>query len=151
MKKFMFGLERVRQWRAEQVEAEKLKLRRLFDERRAVEAAASLLERQQAEAQRAILAQSSLEAQQLGALDAFRNHVRREKLRLAQRMAECEHRIAEQRRRLLEVRRQFRLLERMKQREWEDWNRALRAETENLSAEAHLAQWSRTHRRLPGG
>lgn len=150
MKKFSFGLERVRQWRAEQVESEKLKLRRLFDERHALEAAGALLDRQQAEEEKNIRAQTKLDAQQLGALDAFRLYVKSEKLRLAGRIADCDQRIAAQRQRLLDVRRQFRLLERMKTRELDDWNRALTREIDDLAAEVHLAQWGSAQRRLAG-
>jgi len=140
VKKFSFGLERVLEWRAGQVESEKIKLRRLFDERHALEAAGVILDREQAEEERTIRSQANLEAQQLSALGAFQRHVKNEKLRLAGQIADCGRRIAEQRQRLLEVRRQFRLLERMKQRDWEAWNRALAGETDALAAEAHLAQ-----------
>lgn len=151
MKKFSFGLDRVRQWRAEQVESEKLKLRRLFDERHALEAAGALLDRELADAEKNIRAQTNLNSQQLGALDAFRMYVKSERLRLAAQIAGCDHRIAEQRQRLLDVRRQFRLLERMKEREWNDWNRALAHEIDGLAAEVHLAQRSNAGRRSAGG
>lgn len=149
MKKFSFGLDRVRQWRAEQVESEQFKLRRLFDERHALEAAGALLDRERAEAEKNVRLQTILDAQQLGALDSFRLYVKSENLRLAGRIVDCDHRIAEQRQRLLDLRRQFRLLERMKQREWDDWNRALTRETDGLAAEVHLAQWSNAGRRSP--
>jgi hypothetical protein len=147
VKKFSFGLERVRAWRAEQVETEKLKLRRLFDERRAMEAAGALLDRELAEAEKNVRSQVHLDAQQLGALEAFKLFVKSEKSRLVARLAECDHRIAAQRQRLLDVRRQFRLLERMKRRELDDWNRALTRESEELAAEVHLSQWESAHRR----
>lgn len=148
MKKFSFGLERVREWRAEQVESEKLKLRRLLDERHALEAAGALLDREQAEAEKNVRGQTSLDAQQLGALDAFRLYVKAEKLRLAERIAGCDQRIAAQRQRLLDVRRQFRLLERMKKREWDEWDRALTREIDSLAAEVYLSQWANANRRL---
>jgi hypothetical protein len=147
VKKFSFGLDRVRQWRAEQVESEKLNLRRLFDERHALEAAGALLDREQSTEEKNVRAQTKLEAQQLRALDAFRVFVKSEKLRLAARIADCDCRIAAQRRRLLDVRRQFKLLERMKTREWNDWNLALEREIDGLAAEVHLSQWNSANRR----
>jgi hypothetical protein len=147
VKKFSFGLERVRAWRAEQVETEKLKLRRLFDERHALEAAGALLDRELAEAEKNVRSQVHLDAQQLCSLDAFKLYVKSEKSRLVARIAECDHRIAAQRQRLLDVRRQFRLLERMKRREWDDWNRALTREIDELAAEVHLSQWERANQR----
>ena len=145
MKKFSFGLERVRAWRAEQVELEKLKLRRLFDERHAMEATGALLDRELAEAEKNVRSQVRLDAQQLCALDAFKLYVKSEKSRLVARVAECDHRIAAQRQRLLDVRRQFRLLERMKRRELDDWNHALTREIDELAAEVHLSQWERAN------
>jgi hypothetical protein len=145
VKKFSFGLDRVRTWRSEQVETEKLKLRRLFDERHAMEAAGALLDRELAEEEKHVRSQVHLDAQQLGALDAFKLYVKSEKSRLVARLAECDHRIAAQRQRLLDVRRQFRLLERMKRRELDDWNRALTRETDELAAEVHLSQWGRAN------
>jgi hypothetical protein len=147
VKKFSFGLERVRAWRAEQVETEKLKLRRLFDERHALEAAGALLDQELAEAEKNVRGQTRLDAQQLCALDAFKLYVKSEKSRLVARVAECDHRIAAQRQRLLDVRRQFRLLERMKRRELDDWNRALTREIDELAAEVHLSQWERANQR----
>ncbi len=147
MKKFSFGLQHVLEWRGEQVESEKIKLRRLFDERHALEAAGQLLDGEQAEEERNVRSQANLEAQQLSALDAFRRHVRNEKLRLAGQIADCGRRIGEQRQRLLDARRQFRLLERMKQRQWEEWNHALASETDALAAETHLGQWVKLNRR----
>ena len=147
MKKFSFGLDRVRAWRSEQVETEKLKLRRLFDERHAMEAAGALLDRELSEAEKTVRSQARLDAQQLCALDAFKLYVKSEKSRLVARLAECDHRIAAQRQRLLDVRRQFRLLERMKQRELDDWNHALTHEIDELAAEVHLSQWERANRR----
>lgn len=148
MKKFSFGLERVREWRAEQVESEKLKLRRLFEERHAMDAAGALLDREQAEAEENVRGQTSLDAQQLGALDAFRSYVKCEKLRLAERIAGCDRLIAAQRQKLLDVQRQFRLLERMKKRDWDEWNRALASEIDQLAAEVHLSQRGSANRRL---
>ena len=147
MKRFSFGLDRVREWRAEQVETEKLKLRRLFDERHAMEAAGALLDGALAAEEKNVRRQVHLDAQQLGALDAFKLYVKSEKSRLVARVAECNHRIAAQRLRLLDVRRQFRLLERMKRREWDDWNRALAHELDELASEVHLSQWESAHRR----
>ena len=98
-----------------------------------------------AEAEKNVRSQVHLDAQQLGALEAFKLYVKSEKLRLIARVAECDHRIAAQRQRLLDVRRQFRLLERMKWRELDDWNRALTREIDELAAEVHLSQWERAN------
>ena len=151
MKRFEFPLERVREWRAGEVESEKQKLRQLFAERHSIEAAGALLEREHLEAQQKIRSQVLLDSPELRALDAFGRHVRAERMRRAERLEECSRRIEAQRSRLLEARRQCRLLEKMKQRGQEEWSRALARELDDFASEMHLAQWSRAARRSADG
>ena len=147
MKRFSFPLERVRQWRNMQVEVEHSKLRQLFDEMRRLELASERLAAAVAEAefavQEAASTRQAVDGQQLADLDDYRLYSKREEQRLAAQREQLQGRIAEQRGRLVEARRNFRLLEKLKQSRLEEWERDYHREVESLASELHLARWNR--------
>lgn len=147
MKRFSFPLERVRQWRNMQVDVEHSKLRQLFDEMRRLELASERLTAVVAEAEFAIQEAAStkqtVDGQQLADLDDYRLYSKREEQRLAAQREQLQGRIAEQRGRLVEARRNFRLLEKLKQSRLQEWERDYHREMESLASELHLARWNR--------
>jgi hypothetical protein len=78
----------------------------------------------------------------LAALGSFRLHVRKKNAELAARRVECEARLAAGRGEMLEARRRLRLLERLRDRRFEDWRLARDKELEELAAESYLARWT---------
>ncbi len=140
MKRFEFRLERVLEWRHGQLDIELAGLGRLTAEAQAIDRRRGEIEAERASAEKSLMSSATVEAQQLTALDAFRAWVRQESGRLASQRAEWEHKIAEQRRKVLEARRRFRLLERLKERRRAEWDAEFNRELENLAGELYLAR-----------
>lgn len=143
MKTFEFSLERVREWRDERVQLEESRLEHLYGELRGIEARRSELEASRTTADRGLLQAASVTAEQLRSLDEFRRYVRAQRLLLVAETADCERRIEEQRLKVIEVRRQFRLLDRLKAKKFALWQADFNRDIENHATEAYLAKWKR--------
>lgn len=142
MKKFSFPLETARRWRERQAEAEEARLESLIAAKRTVERRMAALDDElQAEHRR--IEDRSFDAHELAMLDEFRTWVIREKQRLGTARAECERRIAAQQAVLVEARRRFRLVDRLKEKALIEWHAANTKEQEDLAAELYLARRAR--------
>jgi len=145
MKRFEFRLERVREWRFVRMELEQARLEELFGELHSLEAAERRLAAEIEEAERGVQAaatgQRAVEGHQFVELDEYRLYVRRQEQRLAAQKAEVRERIAAQRERLLLARRDYRLLEKLKEKAFKQWQAGYDKEIENLASEMFLAQW----------
>jgi len=139
VKKFSFPLETARRWRERQAEMEEGRLQALFAEKRAIERRTAALADELLAEHRRIEDRSS-EARELALLDAFRTWVNREKRRLGALRAECERRIAAQQAALVEARRRFQLVDRLKEKALVEWHAANAKEQEDLAAELYLAR-----------
>ena len=142
MKRFAFSLERVRQWREEQLAIESLRLERLFAEKSLIEQSWALLEREASESAATVSRVSSFDAVELQAVDAFRRHVIAQRALFAARLADCERRIEAQQRQVMEARRKCELLARLKERKWKTWSEELARELELQASEVYLAKWN---------
>ncbi|HTR34583.1 MAG TPA: hypothetical protein VMH80_01695 [Bryobacteraceae bacterium] len=140
MKRFEFSLERVRRWRSEQASLEELKLRQMIASRAQLEGARRQAEAQGRRAADQLLAKASLEASELHQLDAYRLHIHRLVTDLDNRARQCEAQIAKQRQRVIEARRQFELLDRLRTTALAEWRAASNKEQEDLAAELFLAK-----------
>jgi hypothetical protein len=58
---------------------------------------------------------------------------------------ECQNELAARQAVMLEARRRCRLLERLKERRWAEWQSAAGRELDELAADSYLAQWARRH------
>jgi flagellar export protein FliJ len=142
MKKFAFPLETARKWRARQAELEEVRLQLLLTEKQTLEERVASLQAELDREHRRI-EDISFDAGELSRLDGFRVWVTREKQRLRNSVAECEKRIGAQRSELLEARRRFQLVDRLKEKALLDWSRAGAKEQEDLAAELYLARLGR--------
>ena len=148
MNAFRFPLERVMDWRRQQMELEEAKLRQQA-------AAIAQLDRTRAQLQAAGIAAeidvrrwTPLAGSDLAALGGFRRHVRDQEQQLAvQRVARAQQ-MSGQQQVLLEARRRYRLLERLRERRLAEWQEAVDRELETLAAESHSARLSREARRV---
>jgi len=140
VKRFTFRLEQVFDWRRQQAEIEEMKLERLFCDLRKAEDDQQQAERDRAEAADSVLSGASVTAQDLAALDSYRQHLDRVKRRLELQHADCLKRIAEQQKHVLESQRRVKLLENLKGRRLREWEYALQREIDNLAAELHLTR-----------
>ena len=146
MKRFQFPLERVRRWRLEQAGVEELKLQQLRAELAAMQAARQQIETEAAETVRLILAQPMVEPLELETMDSFRIYIKNKVQRFLDRERQWGVKVAEQCQRVIEARRQFELLDKIRQRAFGEWRAAVEKEQETLAAELFLAKARRDYR-----
>lgn len=141
MKAFRFPFDRVRQWRAQQLEIEEVRLQKLFADRQAIRAQRAALDEERLREERAVRAPGSAAAQDLAVLDAFGRYVVAEKKKLTEAEAGCATRIAAQQQQVTEARRRVELLDRLKEKRLAEWRLEFDREQENLAGELFLAKW----------
>lgn len=141
MNAFRFRLERVLAWRRSQLDLAEIEFRQLTAAVAAVDQALAELETAGLRAEILVRDWSPVCGRDLAALGSFRLHVRKKNAELAMRRAECNGRLKAGRTAMLEARRRLRLLERLRQRRFEDWRLARDKELEALAGESYLARW----------
>ena len=146
MKRFAFPLQRVLEWRRSRVDIEQSRLEQLLGERSRLKEAAAQLEAALAGARRAVFepaaAGEPVDRGALAALDDFTLYVKHRRQLLLARRTELDQQIAAQRARLVVARRDFRLLDKLRERALAGWELEYAKELENLASELHLARWS---------
>ena len=150
MKRFDFPLETVRRWRLERVGIEELNLRQILFEKQKLAAAKLQIESETAQTARQVLAQPSVGSLELESLDSYRLYTRSQIRHLENQERQCEAKIVAQREKVLEARRQFELLERLRQKALTEWRAAGNKEQEEIAAELFLAKSIRERRRAEG-
>lgn len=141
MNAFRFPLERVLDWRQSELELAEIKFQQLTAALAAVDKARAELETAGIRAEILVRDWSPVCGRDLAALGSFRLHVKKKNEELAAQRAACADRLAAGRNAMLEARRRFRLLERLKERRLEDWRVARDKELEELASESYLARW----------
>ena len=144
MKRFQFPLDRVRRWRSEQASFEELKLQQLRAELDRLAAARAASEAEAAETAQQVLSQPRIDPVELTTLETYRMHLRRRIYELDNLIDQCASKIARQRERVIEARRQFELLDRLYQKAWNEWSAAVNKQQEELAAEMFLAKSARS-------
>jgi hypothetical protein len=147
MKRFHFPLETARRWRLERAGIEELKLGQILAEKQKLAAARGQIQGEIAQTARQVLEKPSIPALELESLDSFRVHVRGRIRKLEDQEKGCEARMVEQRNKVLEARRQFELIERLRQKALTEWRAAGNKEQEDLAAELFLAKSIRERKR----
>jgi flagellar FliJ protein len=143
VKRFVFRLESVLRWRRSLFEQEQNRLHALVAERDAILLRLKDLEELRQRAEQALLEAPAVTGSELAALEAYRRRLNLERARKQQELADCEARIEAQRQRVLEAQRRVRLLERLRERRFSEWEAELNRELEALAAESYLARWKR--------
>ena len=147
MKRFHFPLETARRWRLERAGIEELTLRQILAEKQKLVSAKGRIQGEMAQTVRQVLAQPSIAGPELENLDSFRLYGRGRVRNLENQERECEARIIEQRNKVLEARRQFELIERLRQKALTEWRAAGNKEQEDTAAELFLAKTIRERNR----
>jgi len=140
MRRFEFTLEVVLRWRRSQLDMEELKLRRLLVELADLERRTSDLESVQSVSRQHVQSPTASLAEREG-LAGYLRWSKSERENLAASTAECCTRIASQRTALVEARRRYELLDKLKMRRHDEWEKALAKEVEDTATEAFLARW----------
>lgn len=91
-----------------------------------------------------LLKSAAISGPELQAFAAFQRRIKNERAALRMQRAQCEAQIAAQRKRLLKARRDFRVLEKLKQRRFQAWTYLSEREIENTAAEAYISKWIRS-------
>jgi flagellar export protein FliJ len=142
MKRFSFPLDRVLSWRRTQQRLEEVKLEGIHAEVRLIDAQAAALEGEW-NALQLLPVPGGFSSLELAARDQFRKHLTREQQRLADVRRAVEKRLDDQKNELTRKRRDVKLLEKIRQRRWEAWNRAATNEIDLQAAESALFRWTR--------
>lgn len=141
MKRFEFPLERVRQWREKRVSIEEARMERLTAELQAVETRRAELEQERSSNELAVMRTGAVDSAQLQAMEGFGRYVRAQRTVLANARIDCERKIAEQRQRIIEARREAQLLDKLRERRLTTWQIEFDKDIEAQAAEAYLAKW----------
>jgi flagellar export protein FliJ len=149
MTTFTFRLEKVLRWRQAKLELEQFALSRLLAEFARWDAVIAQLEGARREAENAVLSCGPVAGGDLAALAAYQERVQKERQISLDRRRNCEQRIEQQRAKLLAARREFRLLEKLRQVRRAEWETAVNREFEDLAAETYLARWAPRARPQP--
>jgi hypothetical protein len=144
MKRFQFQLERVRRWRLEQLGLEELKLQQVRAELQALADAKQQVRDQLSQSRQDVLAQPTLRGLDLENLDSYGIHVHERVREFENRERQCDAKVAEQRARVLEARRQFELLDGLRKKALVRWNAEAEKEQEALAAELFLSRSTRS-------
>ena len=86
---------------------------------------------------------SVLQSRELNSLDGFRKYLRQQKARLEGLRAHTSQRLDTQRQRLQEARRAAELLDKLKERAHERWEKDANKEWDAFAEEVFIAQWKR--------
>jgi flagellar export protein FliJ len=142
VKAFQFPLQKVLDLRARQLELEEAKLQRAAAALAVVDREREDLLKGRADAEALVRGVAAVPGEELAALGAFRTYTEGHAKRIAQRRAEAEKALEQQRSVMLEARRRLRLLERLKERRHEEWSAAAAKELEEIASESYLARWA---------
>jgi flagellar export protein FliJ len=142
MTTFTFRLEKVLRWRQAKLDLEQFALSRLLAESARWGAVIAKLEGARREAENAVLSSGPVAGGDLAALATYQARVQKERQISLDRRRDCERRIEQQRAKVLAARREFRLLEKLRQVRRTEWETAVNREFEDLAAETYLARWA---------
>jgi flagellar biosynthesis chaperone FliJ len=142
MTTFKFRLERVMRWRQSKLEVEQFTLSRLSVERARWDHVLAELETSRAHADRLVLSSVSVHGRDLQAMVRYKELIGKQEQMALTRRAECDRKIEQQRDRLMQARREFRLLEKLRHLRRTEWEAAVDREFEALAAESYLALWN---------
>lgn len=146
MKAFRFSLEKALHWRRVQLEMEEKQFQRQAAGLAEMDRVRAELEAAAIRAEVQVRNRKPLAGLDLAALAGFRQYVHNEEQALAARRAECQDQLNQQQRIMMEARRRYRLLERLKERRLAAWRAAADRELDQLAAESHLAGIARRRR-----
>jgi flagellar export protein FliJ len=138
---FRFRLQKVLDWRRTQLEIEETHYRQQCAALAEIDRARAELAAEGIHTEAEVRRWNPVTERDLAALGEFRVHVRARDAELAAHRADCVKQLEAQQAAMLEARRRFRLLERLKERGLQAWTAELDRELEQLASEAFLSRW----------
>jgi hypothetical protein len=143
MKSFQFPLQKALDWRRTELGLAEARLQQQLAALAELDRARAELEALGTRTETEVRAFNPLAGSDLTALGGFRLQIKVRDKEIAGRRVECQRELAARQAGLLEARRRCRLLERLKERRWTEWQSARDRELEELASDSYLAQWNR--------
>lgn len=145
MKKFDFPLHRVMEFRRTQARLEEIKMENLYVALRAVDSREVALIEQRVQSEKALKAAKSVMGCDLESFNTYRVAMKEEQKRMDKTRAELRKKIDAQLAIVTAKRRDVKLLEHLKQRRFEAWEKDMLKEIDQQAEETFLAKWRTTN------
>ena len=143
MQKFQFALEKALEWRTTRLQLENAKLAKLRQERSALlQLSQALVESGKGAASGMLEGAPSLTGADLSNLATYRQNISARVNKLVVTTRHCDRQIERQTKCVVEADREKQLLEKLRERQFEEWNYELKREIENTAGELFLARWT---------
>jgi flagellar export protein FliJ len=146
---FRFSLERVLELRRLQLQAEEEKLARLQQQLEGIDQRANAIASTELKSEWALRKMPAVAAPDLHTLSDFQARVRKVQAALAVEKQRVTKEIQAQRARLLNARREFRVIEKLKERRFKVWQYQADRENEGVAADAHNSKLIRLRQDEP--
>ncbi len=143
MKRFQFQLTTALDWRKRRMETEQARLDELLLHEAQLHQALQEAAAQRAAAADQLLQARSIDAADLAALETYRRALDSRKRRTQAELVRTGEALARQRQVLIAAMRDYRLMEKLKDRRLEEWRKQLDREMENEATELYLAKLGR--------
>jgi hypothetical protein len=143
---FRFSLQKVLDWRKAQLDREQVRFEQQAAAVAELDRARADLEASGLRTEVQVRGWNPVAGVDLAALANHRLYMKAERQKIDARRVDAQKKLAAQQSAVLEARRRFRLLERLKERRQAEWQHAADKEMEEIAAESYLARWNR---RLP--
>lgn len=141
MKKFSFPLGRVMDFRRMQARLEEIKLEAMYAELRAIDTREVALIQQSVESEKALRAAPFVNGFDLELFDSYRHALKDEQKRMDKARAYCRKKIESQLDVLTTKRRDVKLLEHLKSKRYEKWEKEMHKELDQQAEESYLSKW----------
>lgn len=146
MRSFQFRLNRVLSWRRKKCQIEENRLAACFTLVRATELKIERLQAERASIDGDLLSRAAIPAPDLLNLNYYRLRARKQHIDLTSERRQRLLAVSEQLGRVQKARRNVKLLEKMRERQWEEHTLLAGRELEQTAGENYLARWSRSRR-----
>jgi flagellar protein FliJ len=153
MKAFEFRLQRIADFRRQQSDVAKSRLQMLLGEMQRLEEERRSLEEQRHESRSSVTGRNDAKGEDFFALASFQEYLGRRMKELSQKESDLAAKIEKQRDAVVEAERKVKLLDRLKERKFQEWRAASDRELDDLAADSHMARLAAQrvgaqHRRL---
>jgi hypothetical protein len=142
MKRFRFSMERVRHYRKLQLDFEQARMDQLQARLQSLAHMEAELERQKRQAQLAIVQTGMVDGSELRDLSGLQDYTSHMRQRFSLERVRIQSEITAQSELLIEARRRFEILERLKDKSRKRWQVDYNREEEQLATESFLAKWT---------
>jgi flagellar export protein FliJ len=143
MKSFRFRLQRVLELRESEAKTEEAALEQLWVRKAQMEAERDGLAQSLERMTGSVTRQQFVNPSELVMLDRYKDHVKSELKKWVQKLAAHERDIERQNARVIAARGRVKLLEKLRDKSHEEWQREVDRELDELTADFAAAQWLR--------